>query len=269
MRETFSSTAERSPQRKWGPASLPPPTIRFRPRPGRPLHPEPLFWRSAVRKTLRRGVSRNDPAAVWPGPFRGPASPGKPFVILSGHLSKQLSFSGDGLLSNVLTGFAATRGNCRVTWSGHRSIKLSVHSVLFRLVLQPPLMSRRFDFLSSDRGKLSRKAGDANRKTPKTSDFSLMAVDKSSLGNKRIQRGTFLSAARNFRIQMLRRSIESPRATRYQTRLTPARDRPCRRSPTPFRASGRGSSSRPGAIPRPSRCAAGGRAARGRAFPSC
>ncbi len=48
-----------------------------------------------------------------------------------------------------------------------------------------------------------------------------------------------------------------------------APDRPTRRSRSPSRASGRGCAWPSGAVPRPARCAAPGRAARCRAFPSC
>ena len=68
---------------KWGPTSLPTPTIRFCPADSVPLHPGPLLSRSAARKTTRRGARRNNPATVWSAPFRGPAAPGKPFIISS------------------------------------------------------------------------------------------------------------------------------------------------------------------------------------------
>ena len=42
---------------KWGPTSLPTPTIRFCPARSAPLHPVLLLLRSAVRKTMRRGAS--------------------------------------------------------------------------------------------------------------------------------------------------------------------------------------------------------------------
>src|SRR3546814_21140277 len=57
-----------------------------------PLHPGPLLLRSAVRQTRRRGRHRNNPATVWSAPLRGPAAPGKPFIILSELLSTQPLF---------------------------------------------------------------------------------------------------------------------------------------------------------------------------------
>ena len=82
---------------KWGPTSLPTPTIRLCPTYLAPPHPVPLFLRSAARKTMRCGARRNNPATVWSAPFRGPASPGKPFIILSEPLPKQSLFRSDGL----------------------------------------------------------------------------------------------------------------------------------------------------------------------------
>ena len=74
------------------------------PRPAIPLHPGPLLLRSAARKTMRCGARRNNPATVWSAPFRGPAAPGKPFIISSGRLPKRLPFSSDGLLSRTRSG---------------------------------------------------------------------------------------------------------------------------------------------------------------------
>ena len=69
-----------------------PPLSGCIPRTASPLHPGSLSFRSEIRKTPRRRVRRNVPAMVRSAPFRGPASPGKPFIILSEPLPKQSLF---------------------------------------------------------------------------------------------------------------------------------------------------------------------------------
>ena len=66
-------------------------------RPASP-HPGPPAQRPVARKTMRSGARRISQAMVWSAPFRGPASPEKPFIILSVPLPKQLRFQSDGLL---------------------------------------------------------------------------------------------------------------------------------------------------------------------------
>src|SRR3546814_9453382 len=78
-----------------------------------PLHPGPLLLRSAVRQTRRRGRHRNNPATVWSAPLRGPAAPGKPFIILSELLSKQPLFKAMDCISCPI-GSTSTRGNCEI-----------------------------------------------------------------------------------------------------------------------------------------------------------
>ena len=102
MRRGISASAGKPPfhfaaHAKWGPASLPTPTIRSCLQPLAPVHPGPLLLRSAARKTIRRRAHGTNPAAVWSAPFRGPAAPGKPFIIWSEPLPKQSLLSGDGL----------------------------------------------------------------------------------------------------------------------------------------------------------------------------
>jgi len=74
------------------------------------LHPGPLLLRSAARKTMRCGARRNNPATVWSAPFRGPAAPGKPFII-SSCVRRSGRCPSDGLHFLYLVGFASTRGN--------------------------------------------------------------------------------------------------------------------------------------------------------------
>lgn len=74
------------------------------------LHPGPLFLRSAARKTMRCSAPRNNPATVWSAPFRGPAAPGKPFII-SSCVCRSSRCPSDGLHFLYLIGSASTRGN--------------------------------------------------------------------------------------------------------------------------------------------------------------
>ena len=97
-------------QTKWGPASLPTPTIRFCPAGSVPPHPGPLLSRSAARKTMRCGARRSNPATVWSAPFRGPAAPGKPFII-SSCVRRSGRCPSDGLHFLYPIGSVSTRGN--------------------------------------------------------------------------------------------------------------------------------------------------------------
>ena len=97
-------------QTKWGPASLPTPTIRFHPSLAALTRFRPLLLRSAMDPEPG-DVRLNDPAMVWSAPFRGPASPGTPFIILSKLLPKQPLFPSDGLRSICPIWFVSTRGN--------------------------------------------------------------------------------------------------------------------------------------------------------------
>ena len=81
-----------APKRNGGRHRCQPPLSGFDRRASVPLHPEPLAWRPAARQTMRRGARRLDPAMVRSAPFRGPASPGKPFTISSEPLPKQSLF---------------------------------------------------------------------------------------------------------------------------------------------------------------------------------
>jgi len=85
------------PIRNGGRHRCQPPLSGFCFQPLAPVHPDPLLLRSAARKTIRRRAHGTNPAAVWSAPFRGPAAPGKPFIIWSEPLPKQSLLSGDGL----------------------------------------------------------------------------------------------------------------------------------------------------------------------------
>ncbi len=110
-RSQFASGTAPNAHAKWGPASLPTPTIRCRSSHLRYRASRSADLATDSPKRAHRGARRNDPATVWSAPFRGPAAPGKPFVILSEHLPKQPFLSSDGLLSISPVGFTSTRGN--------------------------------------------------------------------------------------------------------------------------------------------------------------
>lgn len=97
------------------------------------LH-RPFGQGTATRRCRWR---RNDPAMVRSAPLRGPASPGKPFIILSESLPKQSLFRSDGLrfLSDRVH---LNSWESRRSVIGYRSMSSSVRSVSVRLVLQPP-----------------------------------------------------------------------------------------------------------------------------------
>ncbi len=128
---------------KWGPASLPAPTIRFCPAlPPAPSRPAVL--RSANRQTRRRDARRNNPATVRSAPLRGPASPEGP--------SSSRPASAEAVAFPER--WSAFQSPDRVrfnSWEYPRSvIGLSVvsssdPSVSVRLVLQPVFPSRRSD----------------------------------------------------------------------------------------------------------------------------
>ncbi len=73
----------KSTDAKWGPASLPTPTIRY------PSGRCPLASSRSTSLAISGpqndayGAFRSYPAMVWSAPFRGPAAPGKPFIISS------------------------------------------------------------------------------------------------------------------------------------------------------------------------------------------
>lgn len=143
--KTGADPRSRGAHTKWGPTSLPTPTIRSCPVRLAPRHPGPLLFRSAARKTMRCDARRNNPAMVWSAPFRGPASPEKPFIISSRASAETAA------LQKRWTAFQLPDRVRINSWESLRSvIELSVdflvnQSVLFWLVLQPPLMSRRSD----------------------------------------------------------------------------------------------------------------------------